>query len=117
MEETLASVDTAYKNNKEQIEAAMFNLALEGIAEGKMDYAKDPILPHIVETINKTVDKFGLISQEEQENMVALTQDQLANIRTADARARDEYIQSEPKIDGSLRTNPTVAKVLSEWGN
>ena len=33
----------------------MFDLALEGIAQGKMDYAKDPILPHIVSTINKTV--------------------------------------------------------------
>lgn len=95
----------------------MFDLALEGIAEGKMDYAKDPILPHIVETINKTVNKFSQISQEEQETMVALTQDQLAGIRTADARVRDEYIHSEPKIEGSLRTNPTVAKVLAEWGN
>lgn len=28
MDETLASIDTAYNNNKEQIEAAMFDLAL-----------------------------------------------------------------------------------------
>lgn len=33
----------------------MFQLALQGIANGKMDYAKDPILPYVVETINKTV--------------------------------------------------------------
>ena len=55
MDETLASIDTAYSNNKEQIEAAMFDLALEGIAKGRMDYAKDPILPHVLQTINKTV--------------------------------------------------------------
>jgi hypothetical protein len=62
--ETMKSVDKAYADNKEQIEKEMFNLALEGIANGKMDYAKDPILPHIVKTIQKTVDKFSSISPE-----------------------------------------------------
>ena len=116
MEETLSSIDTAYANNKAQIESAMFDLALEGIANGRMDYAKDPILPHVVQTINKTVERFSKISQEEQDNLVALSEEQLAAIRNADVRARDEYIQTEPKIDGSLRNNPNVAKVLSEWG-
>lgn len=40
----------------------MFKLALRGIANGKMDYANDPILPHVVKTIQKTVDKFSSIS-------------------------------------------------------
>ena len=94
----------------------MFDLALEGIAKGRMDYANDPILPHVVATINKTVEKFNNISKEEQDKMVALSEEQLAAIRSADARARDEYLQTEPKIDGSLRNNPTVAKVLASWG-
>jgi phage-related tail protein len=117
MTETLQSIDTAYQNNKAQIEAAMFDLALEGIANGRMDYSKDPIMPHIIETINKTVNKFNSISKEDQDKLVALTEEQLQSIRNADARARDEFIQTEPKIDGSLRNNPTVAKVLSTWGN
>lgn len=64
MNETFNSVDKAYNENKEQIEKEMFQLALEGIATGKMDYSKDPILPHIVKTIQKTVDKFNSISAE-----------------------------------------------------
>lgn len=116
MEETLRSIDIAYQNNKEEIEARMFDLALEGIAHGKMDYAKDPILPKVIDTINKTVDRISKISKEEQDKMVSLTEEQLAGIRNADTRARDEYIQTEPKIDGSLRNNPTVAKVLEGWG-
>ena len=44
----------------------MFDLALEGIANGRMDYAKDPIMPYIVETINKIVQKFDSISKEDQ---------------------------------------------------
>jgi hypothetical protein len=116
MQETLQSIDVAYKENKAKIEADIFELALEGIAKGKMDYAKDPILPFVIQTINKTVEKFSKISPEEQDRLVALTEDQIGALRSADARARDEYILTEPKIDGSLRNNPTVAKILQAWG-
>ena len=63
MSETLKSIDLAYENNKQHIEDEMFKLALEGIAAGRMDFAKDPILPYIVKTINETVEKFSKISQ------------------------------------------------------
>lgn len=66
MQETMQSIDSAYKNNKAQIDAAIFELALEGIANGKMDYSKDPVLPYVVQTINKIVDKFSNISKEDQ---------------------------------------------------
>ena len=116
LQETLQSIDVAYKENKEKIEADIFDLALEGIAKGKMDYAKDPILPFVIQTINKTVEKFSKISPEEQDKLVALTEEQLTYLRNADARARDEYILTEPKIEGSLRNNPAVAKILQSWG-
>lgn len=51
MTETLNSIDKAYNENKEVIEKEMFSLALEGVANGVMDYKKDPILPHVVKTI------------------------------------------------------------------
>jgi hypothetical protein len=57
----LKSIDVAYENNKEKIEAEMFNLALQGLANGRMDYAKDPIMPYILETINQIVIKFNKI--------------------------------------------------------
>jgi hypothetical protein len=62
------------------------------------------------------VEKFSKISKEEQEKMISLNDEQLQNIRNMDARLRDEYILSEPKIDGGLRSNPAIAKVLSTWG-
>jgi hypothetical protein len=76
LQETLQSIDVAYRENKEKIEADIFDLALEGIAKGKMDYAKDPILPFVIQTINKTVEKFSKISPEEQDRLVALTEEQ-----------------------------------------
>ena len=66
MQQTLASIDTAYNSNKQEIQSKMFDLALEGIANGRMDYAKDPIMPYIVETINGIVKKFDSISKEDQ---------------------------------------------------
>ena len=77
MEETRNSIDKAYSENKEQIEKEIFNLALEGIANGQMDYSKDPILPYVVQTIQKTVEKFEKISPEEQNKMIKLTVEQL----------------------------------------
>lgn len=87
MTEVLQSIDVAYKGNKEKIDAGIFELALEGIANGKMDYAKDPILPYVVETINKIVEKFSTISKEDQEKLVALTEEQLTSLRNLDNRA------------------------------
>ena len=55
----------------------MFSLALNGIAAGKMDFAKDPILPYVIKTINQTVEKFGKISPEEQISMVAISNEQM----------------------------------------
>lgn len=63
MQETLQSIDQAYQNNKAKIEADIFELALEGISKGRMDYSKDPVLPYVVETINKIVEKFSNISK------------------------------------------------------
>ena len=92
------------------------NIALEGIAKGSMSFEKDPILPYVLETINQTVDKFNKISPEEQNKIVSLSEDQLQQIRTNDARLRDEFLANQPKIDGSLRSNQVVGKILNRWG-
>jgi len=81
-----------------------------------MDYANDPILPYIVKTIQRTVEKFDSISPEEQKKLVILTNDQVESIRASDARLRDEFLQNEPKIDGTLKTQENVSKILSRWG-
>ena len=116
MAETLNAVDKAYAENKDQIEREIFQLALQGIAKGRMDYANDPILPYIVKTIQKTVEKFDSISPEEQKKLVTLTNDQIESIRASDERLRDEFLNNEPKIDGTLKSSETVSKILSRWG-
>lgn len=116
MSQTLKAVDIAYANNKAKIEGDFFEIALEGIAKGKMSFEKDPILPYVLQTINQTVEKFNKISPEEQNKIVSLSEDQLQQIRTNDTRVRDEFLSNQPKIDGSLRNNPIVGKILNRWG-
>ena len=48
--------------------------------------------------------------------MVCINANQMEEIRASDARARDEFLRTEPKIDGSLKNNEIVARVLSAWG-
>jgi hypothetical protein len=48
--------------------------------------------------------------------MVSLKPDQLDAIRANDARVRDEFLSNQPKIDGSLRNNEIVGKILARWG-
>ena len=48
MSKTLKSVDIAYENNRAKIEDAFFEIALDGIAKGKMSFEKDPILPYVL---------------------------------------------------------------------
>lgn len=48
--------------------------------------------------------------------MVSVNSHQIEEIRAADARARDEFLKTEPKIDGTLRNNEIVSRILSGWG-
>lgn len=109
------SLEKAYSENKEQIEKEMFELALKGLEKNEMDYSSDPILKYVVQSINKSVSEFESLTKEQQNKLIALTEEQLQSIRNADIRARDEYLSAEPKIDGALKTNPTVAKILASW--
>lgn len=116
MGQTLKSVDIAYQNNKDKIEAEFFQIALQGIAKGKMEFDNDPILPYVLQTISQTVEKFNKISPEEQSQLVSINAEQMDSIRNNDARLRDEFLHNQPKIDGSLRNNAIVGKILSRWG-
>lgn len=43
----------------------MFELALKGLEKGEMDYANDPILPFVIEKINKRVAEFTNLTKEQ----------------------------------------------------
>lgn len=82
-----------------------------------MTFQNDPLLPYVIELINETVSQFGNISLEDQMGLAALSDQQMKRIKENDARRRDQFLEEHPKIDGSLKNNEIVKKILSKWGN
>ena len=48
--------------------------------------------------------------------MVSINNEQMEAIRASDVRARDEFIKNEPKIEGSLKNNEVIGKIIERWG-
>jgi len=65
MTDVANSLDKAYNDNKEKIEKEVFELALKGLENGRMDYASDPILPYLSESINRSVKEFDGLTKEQ----------------------------------------------------
>lgn len=57
------SLDKAYAENKEKIEKDVFEMALRGLEQNQMDFTNDPILPYIIQSINKNVDEFSKLTK------------------------------------------------------
>jgi uncharacterized protein (DUF2225 family) len=115
VEEARLSLDKVYENNKAKIEGDIFKLALQGLEEGRMDYGKDPILGLIAENINSTIQRFEKMTPEEQQKLISLTEEQIQQLKNIDKRQKDEFLNNAPKVDGPLKENVVVAKVLENW--
>jgi len=103
---------------REQINNQMFESALIGLAEGRMEYKQDPILPIVQTYIRENANKYTSMSPEEQKKLTTLTEHQWESLKNMDNQAKEEYLKAEPKgFDASLKNHDTVRQILSNWGN
>lgn len=115
VEQARLSLDSVFETNRAQIEADTFKLALQGLESGEMNYNKDPFLGLIAKNINSTIQKFEKMSPEEQTKLIALTEEQIQQLKNIDQRLKSEFLSNSPKLEGPLRANETVSKVLESW--
>lgn len=95
----------------------MLEAAIEGLGKGKMDYASDPLLPLILESIKKNVAQFANLSEADQAKLVSLTNEQIASIKSSDKQLKHQFLTSEPEgVEVSLKNQETVKKILENWG-
>lgn len=47
--------------------------------------------------------------------LIFWTNDQIESIRVSDERLRNEFLNNEPKIDGTFKSSESVSKILSRW--
>jgi hypothetical protein len=118
VEGATAEIDTQLSGpNKDEIHRQMFESALIGLSKGYMDYSNDPILPLVSDYVKRNMEKYSNLSTEEQTKLIALSETQLQSLRDADRRARQEFLEHEPKgVDSSLKAHEQVKKILGNWG-
>jgi len=101
----------------EEIKRAMFNSALEGLSKGYMEYNNDPVLPLIQNYVRREMDRYTSLSEEEQSKLISLSEAQIQSLRDSDRKAKQDYLEGEPKgLDSSLKAHEHVKKVLASWG-
>lgn len=117
--EAVKEIDSALAGpQKADIEQKIFESALEGLSKGVMEYNNDPILPLVVKVVKEKVSKIQNLTKEEQTKLISLTDAQLASIRAADQKAKEDYLNEKPKqIENSLKSNEYAQKIFENWGN
>jgi uncharacterized protein YllA (UPF0747 family) len=80
-----------------------------------MDYSKDPFLTLIVENINSTIQKFEKMTPADQQKLISLTEEQISQLKNIDKRVKDEFLNNAPKLEGALKENAVISKVLQNW--
>jgi hypothetical protein len=77
VEKAIKSLDNAMSDESvaSDIESRMFDSALIGLSKGKMEYENDPILPLVLSTIEKEVQRIQSLSPKEQTDLISLTKD------------------------------------------
>jgi hypothetical protein len=83
VEAALRSLEENLKNEttRQAIEQQMFESALVGLSKGQMEYQNDPLLPLILSTIKREVEKVQGLTAEQQVKLISLTKEQIDSIR------------------------------------
>lgn len=117
VEGALKEIDTQLKTNNDEIQRKIFESALEGLSKGYMDYSNDPILPLVQTYVKDNLKKYSNLTADEQSKLISLSESQLQSLRDSDRRAKQEYLETEPKgLDSALKSHESVKKIFSNWG-
>lgn len=116
LRKAVQEVESLQKNIPAKVVEASFEAALDGISSGVMDYKKDVVLPMILERVKAEVAKLQNLSEEEQKNLIMLSQAQIEQLRNQDNQAKKDYLNKSPlSIDGSVRNFDNVKQMYADW--
>jgi len=103
--------------NRGDILRKSFDSALEGLANGKMVYNNDPILPLVQDFVKSSLQKYSSLTADEQNKLIALSESQIQALKDSDKRARQEFLEEEPQgLDSALKSHEQVRKMFATWG-
>ena len=94
-----------------------FEQAIRGIKQGQMDYQGDQVLGQVMDAIGEYRKKFTKLSPEELDELVSLTEEQIANLRKLDQQGKESFIEKNKPvgIHGSLKHLKHVNETMERW--
>jgi len=106
----IAEVNRRLESDIDRIRDTMFDSALVGISRGQMTYENDPIILIARETIRAEVAKITGLSEQEQLQLVALTEQQIKSLKDMDENSKKEFLETAPKLDQLTMGTETYKK-------
>lgn len=98
-------------NNKDIIDSS-FESALLGLRKGEMKYEGDTLLPMFLEELKKRSEPFAKLSQEEENKLFALSDDQRKYLVSLDNSAKAAYLNKVPDLAASLKNNQVYGQIV-----
>lgn len=99
------------KNNKEIVDSS-FESAILGLKKGEMKYEGDKLLPMFLEEFKKRSEPFEKLSQEEENKLFSLSDDQKKYLISLDNTAKVAYLNKVPDLAASLKNNEVYAQIV-----
>lgn len=81
-----------------EIKRASFNSALDGIRQGVMTYKGDAVLPMIQDEMATRLQKYSNMSVQEEQELMALNDEQKRIIADNDRKLKNEFLQTAPAV-------------------
>jgi hypothetical protein len=104
------------KMNKEIIDAS-FESALKGLAQGEMKYEGDKLLPMLVEELNNRISPLKNLSQEEENKLFSINDDQKKYLVASDNKAKTDYLNKHPDLNTSIKNSEVYSEIVKRMKN
>ena len=104
------------KMNKEIIDAS-FESALKGLAQGEMKYEGDKLLPMLVEELNNRISPLKNLSQEEENKLFSINDDQKKYLVATDNKAKTDYLNKHPDLNTSIKNSEVYSEIVKRMKN
>jgi len=111
-------IDGLFKGDKKKgTQETFFNLALEGIKQGRMEYGVDPVLDVALTILRRNSDKYTTLSAADSQKLLSLTPEQRQMISDSDKRLETEFLNKTPEFtDNRVKSLKTYKNKTANWG-
>lgn len=111
-----AEVQAMLVSPPQEVVDAAFEAALVGIKEGRMEYKGDKSVEFILRRIREESGKYSSMGEEQQRQLVELTEEQMKMLKDTDVGLRQAYLKKGPaSLDNGVLNLDSVKPKVANW--